>query len=313
MKPQDLNLLVVFDAIMTEGSITRAADRLAMTQPAVSNAVSRMRTAWRDELFVKKGRNIQPTQRAVALWQQVQDPLKSLDQAIAPGGFEPETSQRIFRVSATDGVIDLVWPALRQVIEREAPGIAVHVLPYNIINGEALLENAEVDMVLAVQGMLSSDSTNSQYLYDSTYRCAMRKGHPLAKPDLSIEEFAAADHLLVSLSGDTVGFTDRELAQQGLKRRIAMTLNHFHGIPPLLEASDLIAVVPTLVVEDAMVAGRLAVTHSPVTLQDSRLYAFWHRRQDRDEGLAWLLSVLNRLLRARAAAHERVLRRHAYR
>lgn len=308
MKPQDLNLLVVFDAIMTEGSITRAADRLAMTQPAVSNAVSRMRTAWRDELFVKSGRNIQPTQRAIALWQQVQDPLKSLDQAIAPSGFEAATSTRTFRISAADGVIDLVWPALRRVIEQEAPGIAIHAVPYNIINGEALLENAEVDIVLAVQGMMSSDSLNSVHLYDSTYRVVMRKGHPLAKADLDLEEFAAADHLLVSLSGDTVGFTDRVLAQQGLKRRIAMTVNHFHGIAALVEASDLIAVVPTLAVEEAISSCRLAVTRTPVALEDSRLFAFWHRRQDRDEGVSWLVSQLNRLLKARAAAHERVLR-----
>lgn len=309
MKPQDLNLLVVFDAIMTEGSITRAADRLAMTQPAVSNAVSRMRTAWRDDLFVKNGRNIQPTQRAIALWQQVQDPLKTLDQAIAPGGFDPATSTRTFRISGADGVIDLVWPTLRQLIEAEAPGIAIHAVPYNIINGETLLENAEVDIVLAVQGMLTGDSLNSQHLYDSTYRCVMRKGHDLARPDLELEEFARADHLLVSLSGDTVGFTDRVLAQHGLKRRIAMTVNHFHGVAAILEASNLIAVVPTLAVEDAISGCRLAVTRPPVQLDDSRLFAFWHRRQDRDEGVSWLVAQLNRLLKARAAAHDRVLRK----
>ena len=104
MRPHDLNLLMIFDAIMTEGAITRAADRLSMTQPVVSNALSRMRTAWKDELFVKDGRGIQPTSFAKNLWSQIQGPLGELEVAVNPTDFNPATAKRTFRIAATDSI-----------------------------------------------------------------------------------------------------------------------------------------------------------------------------------------------------------------
>ena len=117
MRSQDLSLLVIFDAIMIEGSITRAAERLNLTQPAVSNAVGRMRAIWKDDLFTKDGRNIRPTLFAQNLWNQVRQPLKEIDDAINPKRFEASTSRRVFTIAATDLMIDMVWAELRQRIE----------------------------------------------------------------------------------------------------------------------------------------------------------------------------------------------------
>ncbi|WP_239024147.1 LysR family transcriptional regulator [Paraglaciecola marina] len=295
MRPQELNLLMVFDAIMTERSITRAANRLAMTQPAVSNAVSRMRAAWKDELFVKDGRNIQPTLHAQNLWNQVRDPLSSLTEAVDPKAFDPATAKRTFRVAVTDIVVDMVWAELREVIEKEAPGVNLHAVPYTIVNTEQILEDAEVDMVIGTSGVISN-TFRAEYLFSPLFICVMNHDHPLAKANLNIEEFAAADHLLVSLSGDITGYTDQVLLQHGLSRRIAVTVNHFSSVACLIKHSDLICVVPISAVAEEIINGDIAATKPPLDLMPQQVSSIWHKRQDRDQGLIWLREHFKRII-----------------
>ena len=130
MKTQELQLLYIFDAIMTERSVTRAADRLAMTQPAVSNAISRMRQIWNDPLFVRKGRNIEPTSYALSLWDQVGDPMFALTNAVSATQFDPASARRTFRIAVTDVIVEMIWRQLIDLLEREAPGVDVHAVPY---------------------------------------------------------------------------------------------------------------------------------------------------------------------------------------
>ncbi|XOV79021.1 MAG: LysR family transcriptional regulator [Aestuariibacter sp.] len=303
MRTQELNLLMVFDAIMTEGSITRAAERLAMTQPAVSNAVSRMRLLWKDELFVKEGRTIHPTLYARNLWAQIKEPLQELSHAVDPKQFDPATSNRTFRLAVADAIVDTVWRPLRKIIETEAPGINIHAIPYTIVNGEQVLIDAEVDLVIGAGSVSNTSVIRSEYLYTSSYVCVMRPDHPLAKANLSLEEFANAQHLLVSLSGDTTGFTDQMLAQHGLKRRVAMTVNHFTTVPDIIAASDLIAVVPSSTVEKAIFSGQLAVTKTPVEVPGTQLCSNWHSRQEKDGGLLWLRQHVSHLVKSNAERH----------
>ncbi|MCV2884743.1 LysR family transcriptional regulator [Aestuariibacter sp. AA17] len=287
MRPQDLTLLMIFDAIMTERSITRAANRLAMTQPAVSNAVSRMRSAWKDELFVKDGRNIQPTLYAQNLWSQIRDPILSLGDAIDNKEFNPSTARRTFRIAVSDILVDMVWVSMRKIIEEQAPGVNLHAVPYTIVNTESLLEDAEVDMVVGPSGHVSG-TFRAEYAFCPDYVCVMRKGHRLAKEQISLEEFAAADHLLVSLSGDTAGYTDQVLMQHGLSRRIACTVNHFSTVPRLIQNSNLISVVPTTAVARPIINQELAATAVPLDLTPQPVCLIWHKRQDQDTGLIWL-------------------------
>lgn len=128
----DLNLMVIFDAIMQEQSITAASDRLAMTQPSVSNAVSRMRHAWNDPLFVKHGRGIRPTPYAIRLWDDISQPLESIRQASTQKTFEPKQLERTFRIAATDWMADLFWLPLKERIQTEAPLVNIHAVPYTV-------------------------------------------------------------------------------------------------------------------------------------------------------------------------------------
>jgi len=286
---------MVFDAIMTERSITRAANRLSMTQPAVSNAVSRMRVAWEDELFVKDGRNIQPTLHAQNLWNQVRAPLIALTEAVDPKSFDPATAKRTFRVAVSDIVVDMAWAELRCAIEKEAPGVNIHAVPYTIVNSDQVLEDAEVDMVIGNTGIISN-TFRAEYLFSPTYICIMNHDHPLAKADLSLEEFADADHLLVSLSGDITGYTDQVLLQHGLTRRVAVTVNHFASVANLIQRSNLICVIPISAVAKEIIAGDISATKPPIELMPQQISTIWHKRQDRDQGLIWLREHFKRII-----------------
>lgn len=307
MRHQEINLLLVFDAIMTEGSITRAAERLAMTQPAVSNAVSRMRGAWKDELFVKDGRNIQPTQYAQNLWKQVRSPLKELQEAVDPGQFDPSTATRSFRLAAADVLIDMVWRPLRQLIETQAPNINIFAHPYNIVNGEQLLHDAEVDLVIGGAPSESRLIVN-EHLFQVNYVCVMRPDHPLASGEFTLEQFANAEHLFVSLSGDIEGIVDQVLMQFGLRRRVAMSVNHFAAVAPLLTDSNLIAVVPSTPVAKDILSGDLAVRLAPIDIPTKPVMCLWHRRQEQDLGLMWLRERVNNIIRQQSARHHNELR-----
>ena len=309
MHHQEMSLLIIFDAIMTEGSITQAAQRLELTQPAVSNALSRMRQAWGDELFVKEGRTIVPTLYAQNLWKQIKCPLDALSQAISHEEFNPATCQRTFRIAATDTVIDKVWTPLRKIIEQQAPHIKVHAVPYTVDNASRMLYQAEVDLVI---GALDDncDVIMSEFLYTPCYGLLMRKNHPLLQQELTLEAFAQADHLLVSLSGDATGPTDEALKQHELTRNVAMTVNHFYAVPKIIKDSDLICMVPTTTVEQAIFEDELVVLEAPVDITPKPLNAYWHKRQDMDQGAMWLRNIINGIIKDHAQQHFIKLEQH---
>jgi len=300
----DLNLLVVFDAIMTERSITGAANRIGMTQPAVSNAVARMRQVWNDPLFVKQGRGIKPTPHAENLWLQTRGPLFEIRQMTTETGFDPKTSERVFRVGVTEHPVDMLWLPLRRVMEAEAPRISIHSVPIHR-NTEELLLDASID--LAVHYYVGGHKQiRSSWLFSNKLVCAVRPNHSLlkslnSKGILPLEEYLSADHLMVSLSGEAKGNVDDVLAQQGLKRKIAMTVNHFSLIPPILRDSNLVCVTPQSVVARAVRAGELAIIPLSFEVEPAPISLLWHTRQDKDAGNIWMRQLVSQFANAETA------------
>ena len=301
MKVVDLNLLTIFDAIMSEQSISRAATRLAMSQPAVSNALSRMRLTYNDPLFIKAARGVKSTPKAEQLWQEVHEPLLALRGALRPPVFDPRRAMRKFRVGTTDLMTMLLWPGLRRLIEAEAPGVDIFAVPHVKPVTEELLADGGADLIFGVFENLGSEF-RSQPLYPSDLVCAMRKSHPLAGKPLTLQRFAAADHLLVSLSGDPNGMVDKLLAQHGLKRRVAMTVNQFLSVPLLLAESNLICVVPRIAVTRCPLNDDLHLTLPPVKIPTFYVSMAWHGRADRDPGNLWLRASISRLCAAQLPA-----------
>ena len=294
MAKTDLNLIVIFDAIMAEQSVTAAADRLSMTQPSVSNAVARMRHYWKDPLFVKHGRGVRPTPFAEKLWEQVSSPLAEIKQAITPGNFVPLYAKRQFRIALTDGMTGMLWLPLRKYIEEHAPEVSIHAVPYKA-NGEELLLNADVDLVLDFYPG-SSPLIHSEWILDNNFVCLMRPDHELAKQPLTLGRFIDQDHLFVSLTGDAKGIVDSELEKNGVERRIAMTVNSFSGAVEIVRGSNLITVLPYPVVANAVLRGDVIVKKVPLTIPPAPISMAWHTRNNRDVGLTWLRGILGVLI-----------------
>jgi len=300
MHPHELKLLVIFDVIMIENSITRAAEQLSMTQPAVSNAVARMRTLWKDELFVPDGRKIQPTNYAKNLWAKTRDSLHNLNQALEPGHFNPQLAKRTFRIALPDIVLDSLWVEMRLLFEQQAQGLNLHAVPYTIAHTKQLLDDADVDLVIG-QSNRSLENICTEHLFDTSYVCVMRKHHPLAIANLSIEAFAAAEHLLVTLSGNTSSPADQAIQQLGMTRRVAFTVNHFSSAIPIIKQSDLIAILPTDLIHRYLPCHDLAITRPPIEIPHTAISMLWHQRQIADEGLNWLRKQVKSKLVAQRA------------
>ncbi|MEM9103292.1 MAG: LysR family transcriptional regulator [Pseudomonadota bacterium] len=300
MRPDELKLLVIFDVIMTEKSITQASKRLSMTQPAVSNAVSKMRVLWKDKLFVPDGRTIQPTTYANNMWSQVRDSLYNINQSIKPEPFEAKSAKRTFRIALPDIVLNLIWLELRQLFEREAPGLNLYAVPYTISGTKPLLDDAEVDLVVG-QSNRSLENICTEHLFDTDYVCVMRKHHPLAKKPLTVEAFSKAEHLLVSLSGNIDNPTDHALQQLGLQRRIALTVNSFFSAVPIIKETNLIAILATDLLHNYLEDNDVAVTHPPIKIPHTSISMLWHKRQSNDKGLIWLREHIKRISVTRRA------------
>ena len=279
---------------MREGSITHSARRLNITQPAVSNAVARMREIWNDELFVKEGRGIKPTIYAENLWANIKGPLKNIEDAVSPSVFLPENSNRVFRIAATDLMVDVLWTKLRRRVQEKAPDVSIHTIPYTIENGTRLLTNAAVDILIGADDQMPTIETSAS-LMALEYVCAMRADHPFSDGRMTLKKFLQADHLLVSLSGDLSGYTDRALAERGHVRKIAMSINNFASAPNLIANSDLISVLPYTTVMHAVEKGQIIVRSLPLDVPGPKLSIFWHQRAQLDPGHIWLRETLREL------------------
>lgn len=306
MRSGELNLLLVFNTIMLESSITKAAERLHMSQSAVSNAVARMRHLWEDELFVKDGRGILPTAHAQQLWEQVKRPLADIANALHPEFFNPAESNRTFRVAAVDAVAGLVWPQLAALVVDVAPNIRIRTFPYTLVDGKKILDNAEVDLLLAANNLMPPSAT-SHYLIKTNYICAMRPDHPLASSNLTLKRYARARHLLVAPSGDDFGYADQVLGEHNFKRSIAMTVNSFAFVPQILAQSDLICTVPSCYVEDALISKTIVPRALPMKMESTKIFMYWHARAEQDQGLIWFRKMLQALYKRRLAAHRELV------
>lgn len=301
----DLNLLRVFDAIMAERSLTRAAHKLVLTQPAVSNALRRLRDALGDELVRRSGPGIEPTPRALALWPAVRAALATLQGALAPEQFIPGEADNTFVLAMADATAAALMPGLVNILATEAPGISVRVLPLATRDPRHLLDEEAADMAIgyfpAVLAHLASGQSNDapdyahQRVYDGEYVCLMRKDHPLARQALTLEHFCAARHLLVSFSGRPYGFTDEALAALGRERRIVLTVNQFFTAARVVARSDLLTVLPLHFVHTMGLTDQLIWRALPLRLPTVHVDALWHQRRRHGAAHEWLRSVIARL------------------
>jgi len=301
----DLNLLRVFDEVMAERNLTRAAQRLSMTQPAVSNALRRLRDLLGDELVQRAGYGVEPTPRALMLWPSVRDALHQLREALAPGDFNPALAQNAFVFTMADATAAKVIPGLMDVLASEAPGVTLRVVPLTTRDPRQLLESGEVDLaighfpgVLAELGAQHLQESSPRFmfdrLYDGEYVVVMRKHHPLAQGPLSLDTYCAARHLLVSFSGRPFGFVDEALAAVSRQRRVVLTVNQFFTAGLVVANSDLLTVLPRHFIGGTGVADRLVWHPLPLDVPAVHVDALWHRQHQASSAHRWLREAVRR-------------------
>jgi len=302
----DLNLLRVFNEVMTERSLTKAAGKLALTQPAVSNALRRLREALGDDLLRRSGHGLEPTPRALALWPTVQEALRQLQETLTPGIFVPAQASTTFVLAMADATAAELTPGLVEVIDREAPGVTIRVVPLTTRDPRRLLSEEAADLAIgyfpAVLAGLTAQAQagetvafDHQRLYNSHYVCVMRRDHPLAHEALTLERYCGARHLLVSFSGRPYGFIDEALASLGRQRHIVLTVNQFFTAGRVVASSNLLTVLPRHFVSVTGIADELVLRELPFELPPIHVDMLWHRRMQRNGAHAWLRAVVAQL------------------
>jgi DNA-binding transcriptional LysR family regulator len=295
----DLNLLRVFDAVMTEQNLTRAAGHLAMTQPAVSNAIKRLRESLGDELLIRTAYGVKPTPRAEALWPSVRQALASLEAAVMPETFDVSKAQATFRMAMADATAAYWLPSLMRAIESEAPGVNIRMMPLTTREPRPMLLRGDIDLAVGffpgVAAQLSYETGSPirhERLYSGQYVCVMRKNHPLVNSKLDLDAYCKANHLLVSFSGRAHGLVDEALAQIGRERRILLTVNQFFTAGRVVANSDLITVLPKHLMVSTGMTESLVWRELPFALPAVHLDMLWHERDGRSPAHRWLRSNL---------------------
>ena len=299
----DLNLLRVFDEVMAERNLTRAAEKLAITQPAVSNALRRLREVLGDELVTRRGHGVEPTPRALALWPAVRHALAQLQETLSPGRFDPASAQTTFVLAMADATGATLIPPLIEIVEREAPGVSLRVVPLTTRDPRRLLDEESADMAVGYFPSVLADLTaraqtggvvafDSRRLYDGEYVCVMRQGHPLADAPLTLDAYCAARHMLVSFSGRPYGFIDEALASLGRERKVVITVNQFFTAGQVVATTDLLTVLPRHFVGATGMAHRLALHELPLAVPAVHIDALWRRQAEHSSAHRWLRQAI---------------------
>jgi DNA-binding transcriptional LysR family regulator len=285
----DLNLLRVFDAVLHEKGVTPAAAKLGLTQPAVSNALARLRKLLGDALFVRTPRGVDATPFARELAEPVRQALALLESALAHGpGFDPASSTRAFRFYMSDvGQIEFLPPLVERV-QREAPGVRLEAVALEVEDIADALAAGALDVAIGFLPGLGAP-VRRQPVFKDPYLCLMRADHPISS--LTKKRFMEASHALVTYRGGH-RVVEEALERAGLARRIALRVPHFTVVPMVLERSDLILTLPGRVARVFERRGKLKALPPPVPIPLAEVAVHWHERFEADPGNRWLRGLM---------------------
>lgn len=291
----DLNLLVVFDALVAEGHATRAAQRIGLTQPAVSHALNRLRALFEDPLFVRSPRGMVPTPAALEAAPSIRSILEQVE-VVFHGGqvFQPEESTRQFVLGLSDYAAFVLLPGLTARLEREAPNISIVVRNTSHGVGFPMLEEGSVELI-AGNFPDPPSHLREELLYDEDFVCAGRGDHPALAGPLDLGRYLSLRHLQVSTRGNPHGYVDAVLAERGLKRKVAVTVGHFLMASFLVDSSELVATEPRRLFGRLPGGLPLRVFPPPIEIPPFRVVQAWHGRLDADPGHLWLRRVLREI------------------
>jgi DNA-binding transcriptional LysR family regulator len=284
----DLNLLRVFDAVLRERGVTPAAARLGLTQPAVSNALARLRALFGDALFVRTPAGMDATPFARGVAEPVRQALALLESALAHGpGFEPASATRAFRFYMSDlGQVEFLPPLVERV-QRAAPGVRLEAVAADLQHIGDALGTGALDLAVGFLPALGPP-VERHALFRDPYVCLMRAGHPAIARKLTLKRFLEASHVLVTYRGGGHRVIEEALERAGAARRIALRVPHFTVVPMVLERTDLILTLPARVARVYERQGHFKALPPPLAMPPAEVAVHWHQRFDADPGNRWL-------------------------
>lgn len=288
----DLNLAVVLHALLEERSVSRAGQRVGLSQSATSHALSRLRDILKDPLFVRTPRGFVPTARASELAATLAEGLASVERAMfAPAAFDATTAKRTFRIGSSDYADHVVMPSLMEQLASDAPGMDVwtHSWPTDPV---AALANGDVDLFTAPTGVIQG--VTSAPLWDDHFVSVCRRGHPLLRGKLTAKRYADANHVLIAPTGRPGGGVDVALAERGLARRVAFMTPSFFVAPHIVAKTDFILTIASRVASTLPKSLGLVTFTPPVSVPGFTMAMYWHARHATDPAHQYLRDALSR-------------------
>jgi DNA-binding transcriptional LysR family regulator len=302
----DLNLLVVFNQLLVERRVSKVADTLGVSQPAVSNSLAKLRKLLGDELFLRTPKGMEPTPYADQLAESVSYALSMIHSGVNQRtSFESTSAKRSFTIGMTDIGEIYFLPALVERLRRDAPGVTLSTVRNTTVNVRDELEAGKVDIAIGLLPHLKAGFFQRR-LFMQSYVCLMRRGHRLDKKKISLAEFCAAEHLVVVSAGTGHGKVDELLQRSGVERTVRLNVPHYVSVGHILQGSDLIATVPERLADRLLGPFGLAKVPHPAKLPDIAINVFWHAKYHRSPDNRWLRGVLFELFSdGKAGASER--------
>ena len=291
----DMNLLVIFEALMFEKNLTRVAEKLFMGQPAVSAALGRLRDLFDDPLLLRNGRGMEPTARALAILKELQPAMDVISGAVSRAKeFEPSSSCAVFRIGLSDDAEFGLFPPLLRQLQQEAPGIVVVVRRANYLLMPALLASGEISVGVSYTTDLPANAKRKK-LRDIP--CKVLRGDTREGP-LTLDEYCERPHAMVSFSGDLSGNIDLDLAKLGRSRRVVLGVPQFSGLRALLAGTEMIATVPDYAACALVEGCGLRAEDPPFPIDAAQLSMAWSGVHDNDPAERWLRAQISQFMSA---------------
>ncbi len=290
----DLNLMVVFNAIYTERNLTRAGEQVGLSQPAMSNALRRLRELFNDPLFSRTSEGMIPSPYAEQIAVPIRDALALLQTSLQGHTiFDPSKAANTFRIAMSAYSAIVIMPVLMEWLQKEAPLIRLTVSHIELSQAHALLKEGRLD--LAITWKLNGAGLYQQRLFEERYVCLVRKDHPRIENILSLEQYLEEGHILFSLEGKGPAESDKTLSSKGLRRNVVLRTSHISAVPKILEHTNYILTVPVRLSQIAAESGKLKSLEPPLEIPAHSFNQFWHEKQHHDPANKWLRQVLLQL------------------
>lgn len=310
MSLSDTRLLSVFDEIYRTRSVSRAAEALGLGQPAVSIALAKLRRHFGDRLFVRTSAGMDPTPLAEELWGPVQAALDAVGEAMGRrSAFDPAQSERCFRICMTDISQMVILPRLWSRLRATAPCVRIEALPLTRAGQTAqMLESGDADLAIGFMPHLDA-GFYQQVLFRQHYVVLASADHARVRADLDLEQFQAEEHVVFTTGDTGHRIIDQELARQGIRRRVALTIPNFVGAAFAIERTNLLMVIPRRLGELLGGHGDFTIFPLPFSMPDYAVKQHWHERYHHDPGNRWLRGMIADLMAEEGASAPTVERR----